>query len=273
VDYIYSTPSRPLGDFVERLWMLNDVPLHSKERIVPSGTIELVINLHEDELRIYDPARPQRCRRFSGAAISGTYGGPFVIDTREHTSIMGVHFRPGGAFPFLGTEASELADAHVDLEALWGTSARELRERLCAAKTSKERFSLLESALTNHLFRPLEHHYAVQFALDSFRRADPDLAVGDVARGAGVSQRRFIQLFAREVGMSPKLFCRVRRFQRTLALLQKNTADWSQLVLECGYFDQSHFIRDFRNFSGLQPTQYLSQRNPDVMENHVPLAR
>src|SRR6266508_347324 len=63
---------------------------------------------------------------------SGTHSGPFVIDPRELVSVIGVRFRPGGAFPFLGTPASELADAHVDLEALWGTSAIELRERLCA---------------------------------------------------------------------------------------------------------------------------------------------
>ena len=270
--YICCTPTPPLGDFVERLWLLNDVPPHSKERIVPSGTIEMVINLHEDELRIYDPAQPERCKRFSGAVVSGTYSGPFVIDTREHVSVIGMHFRPGGAFPFLGTEAGELADAHVDLEALWGTSAKELRERLCIAKTPAERFSLLEKALTAHLFRPLERHYAVRFALDTFGRADPVRAVRDVAREAGLSQRRFIQLFAREVGMSPKLFCRVRRFQQMLETVRQTAVpDWARLGVDCGYYDQSHLIHDFRFFSNLSPTEYVRQRSERVMQNHVPL--
>lgn len=252
--------------------MLSDVPLHSKERIVPSGTIEMVINLHEDELRIYDPAQPERCKRFSGAVVSGTYSGPFVIDTQEHVSVVGVHFRPGGAFPFLGTEASELANAHVDLEALWGTSAIELRERLCAAKTTAERFDLLEKALADHLFRPLERHYAVRFALDTFGRAESGLAVRDVARDAGLSQRRFIQLFTREVGMSPKLYCRVRRFQQTLQTVQRAAEpNWARLALDCGYYDQSHLIHDFRFFSNLSPTEYLRQRSERVMQNHVPL--
>jgi hypothetical protein len=117
-------------------------------------------------------------------------------DPQERVSVMGVHFRPGGAFPFLRTSANELADAHVDLEALWGTSAIELRERLCEAKTPSERFDLLEDALVAHLFRPLERHYAVQFALDAFGRANSGLAIRDVARDAGLSQRRFTQLFA-----------------------------------------------------------------------------
>jgi hypothetical protein len=96
---------------------------HPKERIAPSGTIDLVINLHENAIRIYDPAKPERGERFSGAVVSGTHSRPFVIDPRERVSVMGVHFRPGGAFPFLGTPANDLADTHVDLDALWGNSA------------------------------------------------------------------------------------------------------------------------------------------------------
>ena len=83
---------------------------------MPSGTMELVVNLHEDELPIYDASRTDHCKRFSGAVVCGAYGKPFVIDTREHVSVMGVHFKPGGAFPFLVPAASELADSHVDLD-------------------------------------------------------------------------------------------------------------------------------------------------------------
>jgi len=272
VHYICHTPTRPLGDFVERFWSLSDAPAHSKERIAPSGTSGLLINLHENELRIYDPVKPERCKRFSGAVVSGTFSGPFVIDTRELVSVIGVHFRPGGAFPFLGTPASELADAHVDLDALWGTSAIELRERLCVAKTPAERFKLLEKVLVAHLFRPLERHYAVRFALDTFGRADSGLAIRDVARDAGLSQRRFIQLFACEVGISPKLFCRVRRFRQALETVRHTAVpNWAQVAVDCGYYDQSHLIHDFRFFSNLSPTEYVRQRSQCVMQNHATL--
>jgi hypothetical protein len=98
VNYHFITPAPPLGDFVERLWHFSDAPPHRQERIVPSGTIELVFNLQEDELRIYDPRQPDRCKRFSGAVVSGAYGESFVIDTREHSSIIGVHFKPAARF-------------------------------------------------------------------------------------------------------------------------------------------------------------------------------
>src|SRR3569832_1989585 len=214
--YLSYTPSPPLAQFVDRLWLLSDAPAYSKERIAASGTIDLGINLHENEFRIYNPEKPEQSKCFSGAVVTGTHSRPFVIDPRQLVSVMGVRFRPGGAFPFLGMPASELADAHVDLEALWGTSDVELRERLCVAKTPAERLNLLEKALVAHLFRPFERHYAVQFALDTFLRSDSGLMIRDVARDAGISQRRFILVFAREVGMSPKLFCRIRRFRQTL---------------------------------------------------------
>ncbi len=270
--YLSHTPAGPLGGFVERFWQINDAPPHLKERIVPSGTLELVINLREDEFRIYRPAELKQCKRFSGAMVSGTYTGAFVIDAHQHASVVGIHFRPGGAFPFLGPAVNELADTHIDLETFWGAAARELRERLCAAREPSERFRLLEKTLMTHLFRPLEHHYAVRFALSVFNRADSESSVRDVAKNVGLSQRRFIQVFTREVGLTPKLFCRLRRLQRAfISLRQDRLPDWSQLITECGYFDQSHFIRDFRNFSGLRPTEFLRQRSSRVMENHVPL--
>src|SRR5579859_6863220 len=184
MDYISKSPGPPLADFVERFWQINDSPPHQRERIVPSGTIELVINLREDEFRIYDPAVPDSCKRFSGALISGTYKRPFLIDARQH-SVVGIHFRPGGAFPFLGPAANELADTHVDLESLWGVAARELHERISEARSAAERFSLLERELLLHRLRPLEHHYAVPYALSAFMH-DSQLNVAEVAQKVGL---------------------------------------------------------------------------------------
>lgn len=264
------TPGLPVGRYVERLWQCSDAAPHSLERIVPSGTIELVINLRHNELRIYDPVRTGRCNRLTGAIVSGTYGGSFVIDTAQHESVIGVHFKPGGAFPFLGAPANELTNAHADLDHFWGRSASPLRERLCEAATPGERFRLLEEALTTRLLGRVKRHAAVAIALDAFERADA--TVRGVARYAGLSQRRFIRVFEAEVGLTPKLFCRVRRFQRAIALVRRSARpDWASLAATCGYFDQSHLIRDFRALANLTPTEYHRLWTDRVMVNHVPL--
>ncbi len=146
--YLTHSPGPPLSEFVECFWLLESAQTSRKERILPSGTIELVVNLHEDEMRIHDAARPEQYKRFSGAIMSGTYSKVFVCDAMQHESILGVHFKPGGAFPFLGAPANELADAHIDLADLWGRPALALRERLCEATTLRRRFRVMENVLS-----------------------------------------------------------------------------------------------------------------------------
>jgi AraC-like DNA-binding protein len=268
--YRLHTPSPPLSSFIDTLWSLSDAPAHARERIIPSGTLELVINLHEDEFRIYDPIEVERCRRFSGAIVSGTYRECFVIDTREHASVIGVHFRPGGAVPFLGVPPGTLADTHVDLHGLWGAGADELRDRLCSAATTPQRFRILEDALTARLRRPFRAHDAVPVALQHFARSRT--SVGEVATTVQLSHRRFIEVFTAEVGMTPKSYARVRRFQHTLLMARRSVApDWAQLALEGGYCDQSHLIRDFVAFSGFSPAELFRHRNDRVKDNHVAL--
>ena len=273
------TPASPLADFIEDFWLYDDYrPEHLKERILPSGTVELVINLRDNEFRIYDRVRPGLCQRFSGAIVSGAYDGFFVIDTAEEASVLGVHFKPGGAFPFFALPVSELIDTHVDLETLWGRSARELRDRLRGATAPIDKFRVLEAALLAHLPGSLMHHGAVRFALDAFSRPSP-ATVRDVTERVGLSHRRFIEVFKAEVGLTPKLFQQVQRFQRVLALVRRATApDWSRLAVDCGFFDQSHLIRDFVAFSGFSPGEFarhqcaLERRGVHLKRNHLPLA-
>lgn len=264
------TPSRPLAAFVERFWQCSDTPSHRRERILPSGTIEVVINLWEDEIRIYRPSVSDRCERLSGAVVSGPYNGCFLIDPSQHASIVGIHFKPGGAYPFLSERLNVLADAHVDLEALWGRTANELRERLCAATSANQRFSLLERALVSRLRHSRQHHGAVTIAIETFERTLGRATVREVACRVGLSQRQFIQVFATEVGLTPKLFCRVLRFQHARELIQNlPSPNWTHVAVDCGYFDQSHLIRDFKAFSGLRPMDHVRQWTNRLLPNHI----
>src|SRR5262249_44342569 len=214
-------PGPPLDECIDRFWFCSDTPSHPRERILPSGTVELVINLSDDEIRIYDPSHPDRPRRYPGAVVSGPYRNFFLIDPLVHASIIGVHFRPGRAVPVLGVAASELADAHVALESLWGPTAAELRERLCTAAAPAKRFAVLDEVLLRALRQPPPRHGAIPVALDAFEQADAAVKVRDLALQVGLSQRRFIQLFTAEVGLTPKLYGRVRRFQRAREFVRK----------------------------------------------------
>lgn len=274
------TPIPLLSDFIENLWVYNGFESpRLKERILPSGTFELVFNLRDDGFRIHKPTEAGQSRRFSGAIVAGPYEGFFLADTAEEASVMGVHFKPGGAFPFLRPSADELADTHVDLEEIWGQSAAELREQLSATASPLRRFRLLENSLLSRTFRPLEHHPAVSLALEGLSLDCSRAVVRNLTRNAGLSDRRFIDVFRFEVGLKPKLFHRVQRFQRVLARVhQTPVPDWVQLALDHGYFDQSHLIRDFLAFSGFSPADYLRrlhdlrEKGLQVKFNHVPVS-
>ena len=256
-------PKPPLSKFVDNLWLYEGNEREHKtqtERILPTGTFELAINLRQNELLFYDAERPENFSRFSGAVVSGAHGRGFVVDTTEVACIIGVHFKPGGAFPFLGLPAGDLADSHVDLETIAGPFAARLRERLCEARTSAERFKLLEQALLSRLCQSAEHHYAVSTALEVFEKHHLGPTVRETAKYLGLSQRRFIQVFKAEVGLTPKLFSRIQRFQHARAVIQQNhSPNWAAVASDLGYFDQSHLIREFLEFSGLSPVDYLNR--------------
>ena len=270
-------PKLPLSNFVDSFWLYEGRgATQQTERILPTGTLELAINLRQNELRFYDPELPYNRFRLSGAVVSGAHGSGFVPEPPEEVIIIGVHFKPGGAFPFLGLPAGDLADTHVDLEALWGPSARRLRERLREARTAVERFQLLQEALLSRLCHGVEKHYAVSTALEMFGKNHAGPTVREAAKYIGLSQRRFIQIFKDEVGLTPKLFSRIQRFQQTRTFIEQNPfPDWTTLALDFGYFDQSHFIREFFEFSGLSPTDYMNHRkrflqnNTHVKRDHV----
>jgi AraC-like DNA-binding protein len=257
-------PKPPLSTFIDNIWLYEGYePEHKTETILPTGTLELAINLRQNELRFYDAERPENCSRFSGAVVSGAHGRGFTVDAAKAVLMMGVHFKPGGAFPFLGLPVGELAGTHIDLETIWGPPARRLRERLCEATTSAERFQLVEEALLNRMPADVEQHYAVSAALEMFGTNQARPTVSEAAKYLGLSQRRFIQVFKAEVGLTPKLFSRIQRFQQTRTLIQQNPLrNWADLALDSGYFDQSHLIREFVEFSGQTPTKYSGQLYP-----------
>jgi AraC-like DNA-binding protein len=274
-------PRAPLCDFVTDFWFYENYEgQHQRELILPSGTFEIVFNLVEDDLRIYSPAEPQQCRHFAGAVVSGPYSGSFMSDAAEERAILGVHFKPAGAFAFLGTPAGEFRDLHVNLKEIWGPSADTLHERLSALNEPSDRFSLLEQTLLERLIPNPHGHGAVHVALDALIRTRGQAKTRDTASQVGLTQRRFIELFANEVGLTPKLFGRVRRFQHTVDRTQiEPRTDWAQLATECGYFDQAHLIRDFVAFASVSPAAYLrrqeelSRAGIHTKRHHLPVAR
>ena len=124
-------PAPPLSEFVGLLWLYEGYQQpHKKERLLPDGSMELVVNLNEDLTRVYDPHEPEKFQTLRGPVVVGAHSEFFVIDTAEQHTVAGVHFKPGGAFPFLGLPASALrsvcqaSDAHFTRTGNFETPAK-----------------------------------------------------------------------------------------------------------------------------------------------------
>ncbi len=212
----FRRPAAPLDGWIESIWLCRDDRRpRALERVLPSGAAQLIVNLAEDETRVYEESPAGlACQRSPGAVLNGLATRYQIIDTDEQAFVAGVVFRPGGTSPFVAAPASELRDADVPMEALWGRQRdRLLREQLLGAPDPNATLDALEATLLE-VRRDKAAHPAVRYALAEFR-AHPSVArIRAVTDAIGLSPKRFIERFKADVGVTPKRYCRILRFQR-----------------------------------------------------------
>jgi AraC-like DNA-binding protein len=268
--YRCRVPRPPLDAFVQSIWVCRNAPQpHALERILPTGAAQLIVNLKEDRTRLYDADGGHRCVESPGTILSGVWSRYQVIDTTEQEYVAGVAFKPGGTVPFVRTPAHEIRDADIPLDTIWNRArTMALRERLLEAVSLEAMLDVFETALLGQMYSRPGLHPAVGFALAAFDRAPGMTSIATVTRAIGMSAKRFIERFKIEVGVTPKRYCRIRRFQDAVTKANRGgPLDWARVAQDCGYFDQAHFIHDFRSFAGLTPTGYLDART--AFQNHV----
>ena len=258
-------PKPPLSNHVQLLWYFEGYSAATKrERLLPTGTVEVVFDLSGRPSRLFRDDADQVGETHRGGILCGPHARYFVLDTSAPQTVAGIHFAPGGAARFVRGPLSEMKDQHVPLDLLWGRArAASIHDQLLEAATAEEKLGVLEAALYECAVRPVgeTRHRAVDYAVERFAIVPQMESLRLVTESLSLSPRRFIELFSEETGLTPKLFCRVMRFQAAIRAAQGGRAvNWSGLSADCGYFDQSHFIYDFRAFSGLSPSQHALLR-------------
>jgi AraC-like DNA-binding protein len=251
-------PAAPLDRYVQCFWWSRrDEPQDFHEHILPSGGVQLLFALHECPIT-RSPAPPsQRRIEWSGGMVHGPQWSYYVAGPKPRGAIAGVAFRPGGAGAVLGLPVSELADQHVPVNALWGRPGQELHEQLMTAAEPSSLFDILEQSLSARIRHALFMHPAVAHALRACAPTGPPARVADVQQRAGYSPRHFIALFRSAVGLTPKHYYRVQRFNGVARrLVSGSDCDLADIAAAAGYSDHAHLTREFRELSGVAPTQY-----------------
>jgi AraC-like DNA-binding protein len=229
--------------------------------------MHLAFRLSGDPLRVFHDAGDRVGAVVGTMVVGGARAGYYVRDVSRPLHSVGAVLRPGAATVLFGVTADELAERHTALEDLWGAATASLRDELSAQASACQRLDAFERALTARLPSVRGVHPAVARALQQLHHSQ---RVRDVVGGSGYSHRRFITLFSRAVGLTPKAYSRVLRFQRVLRAAAIGEGSFADLAVETGYSDQSHFNREFLEFAGVTPTEY--RRTAPALSHHVPVA-
>jgi AraC-like DNA-binding protein len=259
-------PKPPLAAFVECFWLSDrKAPLDESEHMLPSGTAQLVIALHDSPFTYRAGASLSEVSSWRRSIIHGPQSSFYIAGPKQSGTVVGVSFHAGRAAAILGVPMNELVDRHVALEYVWGNAGSLLREQLMAARDPAQIFAILERHLIARMRRPLLINPAMAEAL-----ARKALRTADIRREIGISPKHFISLFRAAVGLTPKQYERVRRFNKIAGALasSRERPNLADLAAAAGYADQSHMSREFKDFAGVSPREFHPRR-PDSPLHHV----
>lgn len=259
----------PLSFFVENLWFYQDLEVdYAREKLLPDASMELIIDLGEGAKKLYD-RDGFGYTGYNRCWVNGMQRRYLVIGAEQGASMMGAHFRTGGAAPFFGFPLSELASQVVELDLIWKGEILALREQLLETEAIDAKFDLLEGYLMTKAKSRLEPDKTIAAALNTLR-SWPVMPVRELASRLGLSHKQIIARFDCRVGLTPKQTSRIFRFRNSLAAACNiSSPDWSSLAADCGYYDQAHMIHEFQQFAGMTPAEY--QRNRTIYPQYVAL--
>lgn len=262
-ELIDARPDRALRPHVVRYtgWFeRRAAPLQRRE--LPSQNIPLIINFGSP-IRVSRAADPA-CWDSFGSFTTGAYDSYVLVETDAGAGGIQVDFTILGARLFLGIPLDGVTNRAISLDDIFGREGQTLTSALHDAPSWDDRFDLLDRAIARRLetARPLLPE--MLWTWERIVRAEGRISIGALSADLGWSRRRLVERFKEDVGLAPKVFARVLRFHHAVESLKaRGSRRLSDLALDCGYYDQAHFDRDFRVFSGVTPTELVRTLRPD----------
>lgn len=261
MEYVGRVPAPPLDGFIDDIYCLTGVPRHRRMNVPPMPSAHLFVNLGEPaRLWDSDPSVPPAL--FGDGWFMGVWTRRFLFEYPARVLLVGVHFKPWGLSPFIDVPAAELRNRWVPVDAVWRRSIDRIRNRVGDVPSASEAIRVVEEELRSRLAEApprglgLVRHTGLR--LETSYGAVP---VGALADGAGVSGNHLAAQFKSHVGVTPKRVARIYRFARLILSVDAlRPVDWSDLAHAAGYFDRAHFTREFKDFTGHTPTEYLALR-------------
>jgi AraC-like DNA-binding protein len=270
----FYVPGFPLNHFIEHFFYYEGLsPAHNKERFFPDGNTEIIFDLSENTQYIYDNESLREIQACKYAWVSGVRTRSITIPSGRGSRMLVVAFKKGKAHPFYPMPMSELTDQVVSADLIFGRSVLQLREQLLASTSIEAMFLLLETFMLSKANGALGAEIrtrCIEYALLHIVNRPNILSFEYLCDQIGYSQKHFINLFKEQVGVSPKQYLKIMRFQKAIVEIENHQRiHWSNFAREHGYYDQPHFINEFRSFSGFTPGEYMHRKTETL--NYVPV--
>jgi AraC-like DNA-binding protein len=271
VEYVGRVPAPPLDRFIDDIYCLTGVPRHRRMNVPPMPSAHLFVNL-AGPVRLWDsdPSVPPAV--FTDGWFMGVWTRRYLFEYPSPVQLVGVHFKPWGISPFVEMPASELRDRWVPVDAVWQRSLDRIRNQVGDMASATETLRVLEEELRSRLAEaPSRGLVLVQHTGSRLEISHGVVPVRTLTDAAGVSGNHLATQFKSHVGVTPKRVARIYRFARLILSVDAlRPVDWSELAQTAGYFDQAHFSREFKDFTGHTPTEYLALRRRFPAEQGFP---
>ena len=256
----FAAPSNKLAPYIKRYWAIENVLEKGEtcvQRIIPTGLTELL-------LYFTPPPKVLTGNKYlsDNAALYGHQNDFYDMEMTGDLSVFSIVFQPQGLMQFFRFPLYEICNQNVPLKYIIGQTGRDLEEKMGEAATFHQRVSIVETYLLNLLtanfadfeFRRINH------IAELIKKSCGNININQLASEACLSRKQFERIFAGHIGISPKQYLKIIRFQFALFQKQKNAnMNMLDLACECGYYDQSHFINEFKSLCGLTPKQYFTE--------------
>lgn len=252
-------PAFPLNQFIESFIYYKDYnPDHTVDRFLPDGNVNVVFDLTDYPKFIYDNNTLKEIQACKNVWFSGIRNNYITIPSGRDSEMFIINFHKGRAYPFVEMPLNQLTDYVVDGNLVMTNEILNMRETLLSLVFIQQKFLFAE----NHLLKMFGHKLVVNpfvdYAVNQILHMPNQMSIDRISKKVGYSQKHLIKIFKEHVGLSPKSFLKIIRFQKAIHEIEQNkTANWTNIAFDSGYYDQAHFINDFKCFSGFTPTQYL----------------
>jgi len=264
--YQFFQPSSVLRPFIKHYWMLEEniftsSKKHCSQRIFPAGFTELIFYYGDRYLNIDKKKKETIQPRLH---FSGQRNDYYDVKPTGKVGLLAVTFKPDAARLFFNLPVHELLDSWVSIEDLGGKQTEVLQDKLLNAGNLKSRVQIMEKFLIDQLHENLIYDYRrIHHSLNEIDRRRGLVSVAEVAGEACLGTKQFKRKFADFVGINPKQFIRIVRFQYAIYNKQNGWVNnLTQLAHKCGYYDQAHFTNEFKSFTGYAPKDFFNMGEP-----------